>query len=324
MKIKSLYYCLAFCLPVILNGCIYYVPQRHAIEDNENYFITKDNQLNSNKQCRYNDNQTALDGTSIKLIAWNYLAGCRHSLKNLALMANCSTGQADNAFMELTRDQDLILLQEAYLDHEATQLLKQLGENYSWNMGVSFISDSKRDIPTGVLTIANAESLETCLQRAFEPAFPTPKSILFTRYNVKNKDTIKQLLVVNIHAVLMGTQNYIDQLEQMATKIDSHDGPVILAGDFNTLTSESHNILMQIINELNLTEAKIVPEDDHRVRSISRHYYDFIFYKKLQLLKTYSIDLKQTKNGKTSDHNPVFAEFRLAPNHNTTVNDNQE
>ena len=314
MSLKLLYYCTIFCSLLIITACSHYIPKKHIIENSDNYIAYEENQLNSDQQCRYNKNSTAINATSIKIVSWNNLAGCRQPLKKLAAFTHCDRVQADHSFTELTRNRDLILIQEAYLDHDTLQLLKNLGENYSWDMAVSFIADSKLDIPTGVLTAANAKSLTACPLRTHEPIFPTPKAILFTTYNLtQNSNTIleKKLLIVNIHAVLIGKDYFYQQLNSMADKIATHYGPVILAGDFNTMTAKSYSRLKYITDRLEMLEVTISSDADKRSQSLMGQQYDFIFYKDLVPVKAGSIDLKETKNGKTSDHNPVFAEFKL-------------
>jgi len=314
MSIKFFYYCTIFCSLLILNSCSHYIPKKHIIENSDNYIVYEKNQLNSDQQCRYNNNDSAINAASIKVISWNNLAGCRQSLKKLAVFIQCDRVQADRSFIELTRNRDLILIQEAYLDQDTLQILKNLGEDYSWDMAVSFIANKKLDIPTGVLTAANAKSLTACPLRTHEPVFPTPKAILFTTYNLKeNNHTIieKKLLIVNIHAVLIGKDYFYKQLNSMAEKIEKHHGPVILAGDFNTMTARSYSKLKHITDKLEMIEVNISPDADKRLKSFMGQRYDFIFYKDLVPVKVQSIDLKETQNGKTSDHNPVFAEFKF-------------
>lgn len=314
MTIKLVYYCTIFLSLLFLNACSHYIPKKHIIENSDNYIAYEKDQLNSEQQCRYNTNNTAINSASIKMLSWNNLSGCRQPLKKLAALTACNRLQADQSFIELTRDKDLILIQEAYLDHSTLGILNNLGENYSWNMAVSFIANKKFDIPTGVLTIANAKALTSCPLRTREPIFPTPKAILFTTYNLTEKSgTIiaKKLLIVNIHAVLIGKDYFYKQLNSMAEKIKEHNGPVILAGDFNTMTAATYLELKHIIDALELTEVTISPDSDKRVKSFMGQYYDFIFYKELSLVDIQSIDLKATKNGKTSDHNPITAEFKL-------------
>ncbi len=305
----------------------YYAPKRHVIENSEHFFIykenieqesiEKENQLNNKQQCRHNDNNTALNSTSIKIISWNNMAACRKKLKQFAAMTFCSSHQADQSFVELAHNRDLILIQEAYVDYKVSQLLKNLGDNFSWDMAVSYIADKKRDIPTGVLTAANAKALSACPLRTYETFLPTPKAILFTSYNLadaNNKIIDKKLLVINIHGILINRKDLYLQLQLMAKQAAKHEGPVILAGDFNTMSTDSYQKLTQITSRLGLTELDLKSSSnkvDNRIKSLTGQVYDFIFYRELIQVKAHSINLKTSKNGKTSDHSPILAEFKL-------------
>jgi endonuclease/exonuclease/phosphatase (EEP) superfamily protein YafD len=142
---------------------------------------------------------------------------------------------------------------------------------------------------------------------------PTPKAILFTTYHIKdNTNTIldEKLLVVNIHAILLSRKYLYMQLENMVNHIDKHKGPVILAGDFNTMTSSSYLKLVEVIKNIGMSEVKIGSALDNRVLSFMGQYYDMVFYKHLELVRSHAIDLKTSQMGKTSDHNPIFVEFK--------------
>ncbi len=291
------------CLMIFLSSCSYYVPQRHMIENSEGI----------QQHCLFNENETALNAASIKIISWNNLAGCRQTIRNLTAFTHCNNTQADQSFLQLTNNRDLILIQEAYMDSDTLQVLKNMGEEYSWDMAVSYIADKKKDIPTGVLTIANARSQSSCPQRDYDAVLATPKAILFTSYNLVYNNTIinEKLLVVNIHAILISKKHLFKQLQIMAEKMSQHNGPIILAGDFNTMTLNSYLKLKEIVGTIGLIETKMAVDSDHRVKSMFGQTYDFIFYKKLKLIDSYSVNLETTTMGKTSDHNPLFAEFKL-------------
>lgn len=292
-----------FCLIFILSSCSYHVPKQDRVENSEGI----------QQHCIFNENETALNAASIKIISWNNLAGCRQVIRNLTAFTHCNNVQADQSFSQLTKNKDLILIQEAYMDENTLQVLKDIGAEYSWDLAVSYIAHKKKDIPTGVLTVANARSLSACPQRAYDAVLATPKAILFTTYNLvhNNKIINEKLLVVNIHAILISRKHLYKQLQIMAEKMSQHNGPIILAGDFNTMTSNSYLKLKEIVRTIGLIDTKMAVGSDHRVTSMFGQAYDFIFYKKLELIDSHSVNLKTTTMGKTSDHNPLFAEFKL-------------
>ncbi len=256
---------------------------------------------------------SALKSASIKLISWNILAGCRQILKKIPVGVFCSSKQSDASFKSLVQKQDLILIQEAYLDKEALQLFSDLGKEYSWDMAVSFMAHKAQQIPTGVLTLSKAKSLTAEFQKNYEGLLPTPKTILYTLYNLSDNNNIiieNKLLVVNIHGILISRASLYAQLETMVDKMARHKGPIMLAGDFNTMTSATYSKLKTIVERIGLTEVKIPKDLDKRVISFTGQYYDIIFSKQLKVINSYAIDLKETEHGKVSDHYPVFAEFQ--------------
>jgi endonuclease/exonuclease/phosphatase (EEP) superfamily protein YafD len=256
-----------------------------------------------------------LDASSFEVLSWNGLTGCRKTIKNLTGFAiNCTPKKWNDIFSELSTGKDIILIQEAYMDDDFLNIMDAFGTPYSWNMAVSFIADKEKNIPTGVLTMSTATAQSVCPMRACEPVFPTPKSALFTTFAFT--DHVEKLLVVNVHAILMGTENFKYQLVSIKKKIDDHSGPVILAGDFNTMTKRSTNALKQIINSellqpLTRKFNEVAFEIDKRVTSIFGYPYDFIFYRGLIPENAYTIDLNDAKENKISDHNPLVVTFRL-------------
>ena len=66
-----------------------------------------------------------------------------------------------------------------------------------------------------------------------EPLSQTQKLLLTTLYPLQGETA--QLLVLNMHAInFVSVQKYVEQLDQLTAALAPHDGPVILAGDFNT------------------------------------------------------------------------------------------
>lgn len=313
MSLKLCLFITIICSSILLSACSYDEAKRQIIESHTDYALSAEKKVVNHGACTANNNQSTLSASSIKLISWNILAGCRQTTKNLAAFTLCTPEQADKSFIEFTKNKDLILIQEAYMDAGSLKIFNHNSPDYSWVMATSFIADDEKNIATGVLTIAKARSLSSCSEKSYDIILPTPKAVLFTYYNLQqnNKILAEKLLVVNIHGVLFSSTNLYQQLESIVKKISQHKGAVILAGDFNTMTAGSYEKLKEIIHPIALIEARSAAHEDHRVISILGQVYDFVFYKGLELVHTYSIDLEKTTTGKTSDHNPLFAEFKL-------------
>ncbi|WP_300465091.1 endonuclease/exonuclease/phosphatase family protein [Desulfobacula sp.] len=257
-----------------------------------------------------------LDASSFEVLSWNGLAGCRKTIKNITGFAfNCTPQKWNDLFWDLSKGKDIILIQEAYMDDDFLHIMDAFDTPYSWNMAVSFMADKERNIPTGVLTMSTATAQSVYAMRACEPVFPTPKSALFTTFAFT--DHAEKLLVVNVHAILMGTENFKRQLIRIKKKINGHNGPVIVAGDFNTMTKRSTKLLDTIIKNSGLVQTltrefnEVTFEIDKRVTSIFGYPYDFIFYRGLIPELAYIIDLNDAKEDKVSDHNPLIVRFRL-------------
>ena len=88
------------------------------------------------------------------------------------------------------------------------------------------------------------------------------------------------MLVINIHGILINRKDLYRQLQIMAKQAAKHEGPVILAGDFNTMSTDSYQKLTQIIKKLGLTESDLKSGNnkvDNRIKSLTGQVYDFIF-----------------------------------------------
>ncbi|MCP3888503.1 MAG: endonuclease/exonuclease/phosphatase family protein [Desulfobulbaceae bacterium] len=300
----------------LLSSCSKYIPKRHVLESKNNFFVLDKDELNSLMQSKEESSMEALNGSSIEILSWNTMASCKNFKKNFAGFVFsqfiCRTEEWSKTFKELSKNKDILVLQEAYLDQDVLDTINSLGKDYKWDMAVSYIEDEDNDIPTGVMSISKTQSIKTYIQRAAEPVFPTPKATLYTEYYLKRNQSGKildeTLLVVNVHAILMGREDFQIQLEEIRKYINLHKGPVILAGDFNTMTSGSTEILNSITNGLEKVTFSGV---DNRTESVCGYPYDFIFYRGLRLKESRSPDLSKNPYSEVSDHNPISATFEL-------------
>ncbi|WOT03639.1 endonuclease/exonuclease/phosphatase family protein [Shewanella youngdeokensis] len=196
----------------------------------------------------------------------------------------------------LTDRTELLLLQEVSQSVELTQQLEILKE--AWVLSKAFVYEGE---PIGVMNISAGYPISSCSYRLAEPLIKYPKSLLISHYLLSDSS---QLLVINIHSVnfTLGLKAYRQQLEIVATAMNSHTGPIILAGDLNTWSQERLSYIQELVKQAGLTEA--IPKDDSRTTFMGSPL-DHIFYRELQLVNTESIVTD------SSDHNPVKAYFRL-------------
>lgn len=197
----------------------------------------------------------------------------------------------------LGRGADILLLQEAALG-PVLDTQPALAAN-EWLMAKAFQLD-EREI--GVMSAARVAPQAYCASREPEPLFKIPKIGLAASYPLAGLDT--SLLVVNIHLVnytinVAAVQRQISALEEI---VRAHEGPVIVAGDFNTWNDERESLVRQKMTELEMNPVSFDP--DHRVSFFS-HRVDGVYYRGLEVTKSLSHQVE------SSDHNPLEVHFRL-------------
>ncbi len=223
-----------------------------------------------------------LDAASIRVISWNVQ-------KNRHL-----DWQRD--FLSLTGDRDLVLVQELSLREDSINAMD--GSRY-WSFAPGY---QKSGAISGVLTMSRSRPIAQCSFVNFEPLLRTPKATSIAEYGLTSTD--QTLVVVNIHAVnfSMGLGAFERQFEQVREVLESHDGPIIVSGDFNTWRQKRIEVVDDMAKELGLTS--LVFDDDQRVTVFGNHL-DHIFVRGLSLLDS------TTQIVESSDHNPMSVTLRL-------------
>src|SRR5262249_15325883 len=185
--------------------------------------------------------ETGLDPERFRVLTWNV-----HKGDSVGWLTDLAWFGADH---------DLVLMQEARLSDSLRRVLRERDLHWTLASALRF-----RDVDTGVLTAARARVDLACMLRAVEPLTRVPKAVVVTRYPFAGLST--SLLVANVHAVnfALGTSELRAQLEAVATILARHDGPVILAGDFNTWSAARRRAVDAIALRLGL-EARSPPPD---------------------------------------------------------------
>jgi endonuclease/exonuclease/phosphatase (EEP) superfamily protein YafD len=215
------------------------------------------------------------------------------------LIWNIHKGQDDGwleEFEQLSAGQDLLVLQEAYLKDELRDSLQQ--QTLSWNLATTFM---RYRVETGVMTASQVAPASACVQRTMEPLLSLPKSTLISRYPIKGSD--ETLLVGNIHAVnfTLGTAAFRSQLDRLASELDDHEGPMIVAGDFNSWSQSRLSVLEEVLVEKRLMRR--VAFEDKNPRAIFGHTVDHVYYRGLTVIDGRVLEAK------TSDHAPIWVQF---------------
>ena len=224
-----------------------------------------------------------LDADGFTLVNWNMFKGSK-------------TGwEAD--FAELIRKADVVLLQEAYLSAAMTEALRH--SRLNWGLATAF---RLRGIEAGVMTASRADFLGICMQRYREPVVNTPKTSLLTRLRLSDGDL---LMVANVHAINFTVDtDYFRETWQGLEKIAaSHEGPLIVAGDFNTWSAARQSTVESTAQRLGLTP--VVFPADQRTRILDRPV-DHVYYRGLVMVEATVFVVE------TSDHNAMRVTFKQA------------
>lgn len=215
---------------------------------------------------------------------------------------------------------NIILLQEASLNDRLVNKINNKNWGFSPNLYVN-------KNYSGVLIASDIESKNHMakISNGTEPSFPfvmppLSKAMLFSIYELAPN---KPLLVVNAHALNftvakfwnMGKE-YDEQIKLISYVVKNHNGPVIVAGDFNTWSSSRSDILKEFLLAAGLKEINF--GDDQAaiakcplalnliIWGCYSEPLDYIFYNNKLTLKSSSVLMKDS-----SDHNPLIVEFYI-------------
>ena len=191
---------------------------------------------------------------------------------------------------------DFILLQEANFRDDRHCILPDFAFDAAANL-------EYRGEFYGVLSASRVESrnAQAYLSEVKESLFGPHKSLLMSAYPFEDGSI---LLVLNVHAInFRENKGYFRELERFLELMKDHDGPMIIAGDFNSWNKKRIEKLQRVKEELSLERVPFKQID--QVKSFMGNHLDFIFYRGVEL-----IDFSAMDNQGLSDHNPLFAQFR--------------
>ena len=227
-----------------------------------------------------------LDGDGFNLLNWNMFKGRKAGW--------------EEDFKRLIAEGDVILLQEAHLTDALTEVLRRARLN--WSLATAF---RYQGAEAGVLTASRTELLGICMQRFLEPVVKTPKTSLVARFPLT---TGEELVVVNLHAINFTVDDiYFRRFwQEMETILQPHEGPLVVAGDFNTWSAARQAIVVNTTERLGLTPVQFPL--DQRTLILDRPI-DHIYCRGLVPVDAVVYEVS------TSDHNPMRVTFKLANNH---------
>lgn len=190
-----------------------------------------------------------------------------------------------------------LLLQEVKLS------AKQHWLHPHWSYAVAPNMQTRR-FTYGVLTASQYVFTEAHarLSNKREAMVATHKSYMLSHHALAAGGS---LLVVNVHAInFVGTQHFSREIELIKHELITHQGPLIVAGDFNVWSRQRRLRLLQFCRSIGLKRA--IMADPHHIKSYRHHPLDFMFYRGLSLQFAVAID-----TATVSDHNPLYARFKL-------------
>ncbi len=193
-------------------------------------------------------------------------------------------------------DLHLCLFQEAHFEGEAF-ILSDYAYDAAANMELN-------DTFYGVLTACKTPSAEAQahLSQNKESLIGPRKSLLLTTYLLSSG---RKLLVLNIHAInFRENRIYEKELEVLRQKVELHEGPMIIAGDFNAWNQTRTKILHQLRTSLSLEMVTFEKKD--KIKSFMGYPLDFILYRGMHCLGKAVLH-----DHDISDHHPLFARFRI-------------
>ena len=241
-----------------------------------------------------------LDG-AITLLSWN------------AQKAQHPEWRADLGQLLQDRVPDLVFLQEA-----AEGVYSDAGPEADVRFGGSWRYPWPGGKTVGVVIASRApmEHVRVVQSRGREFYVTAPKSSIVAEVPLAGG---KSLLAVNVHMMNFERwtpQRFSEQLGALAAEIDAHDGPVLIAGDFNTWNSKRLTLVREMATALGLQELTGLRGNpktgDQHVAWVnallgveSELALDRVFFRGLEALDAEVLPLN------SSDHPPLLVQFRI-------------
>jgi endonuclease/exonuclease/phosphatase (EEP) superfamily protein YafD len=144
----------------------------------------------------------------------------------------------------------------------------------------AFQIDQKYFSGTAIFSKTRPNRVKSLLSTDNEPLVQTPKSTQIAWYSITGGES---LLVVNIHALnFVRELDFEKQIKDFYDEIKEYNGPLLVAGDFNTWSKERKDIVLKYTNRLKLKEVPFTPGE--RTMTLGNPL-DLVFYRKLKVLK---------------------------------------
>lgn len=271
---------------LLVSGCVSIgEPQLFSQSDNMAIKDPLYKHCDSDDSQEYPDQQSRLmlDPMDISLLNWNIYKGKRDNW--------------DSDLHQFIEERDIVTIQEAHLSDRLKTVLHR--HQFQWTLNAAFHLKKR---PSGVMTASRVPVLDTCGMRHVEPLIRIPKTTLVSYYPISGHD--QALLVANIHGInfTFGTWAYKKQVKQLFELVNLHDGPVIIAGDFNTWSRTRMRLITDQATSVGLES---LDYSSHNRTHVFGNALDHVFFKGLIPVHHHSWHVL------TSDHNPTRVHFKL-------------
>ena len=202
-----------------------------------------------------------------------------------------------SSLQEWANDADFITLQEAKLSPELIQFSHQKQLFYLQNYAFKH-----NNFIYGVNTLSKVAPLSLCATAYNEPWISIPKTGIASTYAIKGSD--QPLLLINLHGINFTLTAYPlrEQLTPYLELINSHQGPIIFSGDFNTWSDARLLAVEQSLIASGFSEALF--DDDKRL-TVFGLPLDHIYFRGLKIIEAKSLVTD------ASDHNPQLVTFDI-------------
>lgn len=214
--------------------------------------------------------EQALNPKKFTVVVWNILKSKKRRYRSEFK----SFGKVD-AFMlqEVNLVPEFFDSYQDYADHEI-----HFGASFSqrkWRKRIesgTAISSSVRPIDSGMMRTTQ-----------LEPVVKTPKVVTWMKLPFQGRP--ETLLLVNIHGLnLTKNRDFRAQMLECKKLIDSHKGPVIFAGDFNTSDNEKYNDMISVIQKTGLVPVAFMNDERKRSR-FSKLVIDHAFIRGMDVIQ---------------------------------------
>jgi endonuclease/exonuclease/phosphatase (EEP) superfamily protein YafD len=228
----------------------------------------------------------AFDPANIRVSVWNLCKGAGGIL-------------FEHDYRSLCYRSDLILTQEALLSRKSIRTFCERGFET-----IHAASYRRRDgLRDGVMTVSRVSSngdLKRIVCKYPEPIFKTPKVALVKFFELSGSR--KKLMVINIHATLVRLVSAaVEEMEHLVAQLPAHDGPILLAGDFNTFTPGYLRAVSGVLSKIGLEYVQIPADPRPKTQAL-----DQVFCRGLRVS-----NLRIDTDIRNSDHFPIVMNLQV-------------